>query len=63
MMYYKLKVNKRKDIEIVGVASEVDFNDNKFIYATADELKLIDPKHLIIKDGTNINLDTSFLEK
>lgn len=47
-MFYKLKVTKKKRIEIVDVVEEKDVNDNEYIYATADELKLINPK--IIND-------------
>lgn len=43
-MFYKLKVTKKKRIEIVDVAEEKDTNDNEYIYATADELKLLNPK-------------------
>lgn len=47
-MFYKLKVTKKKRIEIVDVVEEKDTNDNEYIYATEDELKLINPK--IIND-------------
>lgn len=47
-MFYKLKVTKKKRIEIIDVVEEKDVNDNEYIYATADELKLINPK--IIND-------------
>ena len=43
-MFYKLKVTKKKRIEIVDVVEEKDTNDNEYIYATEDELKLINPK-------------------
>lgn len=43
-MFYKLKVTKKKRIEIVDVVEEKDTNDNEYIYATADELKLLNPK-------------------
>lgn len=43
-MFYKLKVTKKKRIEIVDVVEEKDINDNEYIYATADELKLLNPK-------------------
>lgn len=47
-MFYKLKVTKKKRIEIVDIVEEQDTNDNEYIYATEDELKLINPK--IIND-------------
>lgn len=47
-MFYKLKVTKKKRIEIIDVVEEKDTNDNEYIYATEDELKLINPK--IIND-------------
>lgn len=47
-MFYKLKVTKKKRIEIVDVVEEKDVNDSEYIYATEDELKLINPK--IIND-------------
>lgn len=47
-MFYKLKVTKKKRIEIVDIVEEKDVDDNEYIYATADELKLINPK--IIND-------------
>lgn len=47
-MFYKLKVTKKKRIEIVDIVEEKDINDNEYIYATEDELKLINPK--IIND-------------
>ena len=47
-MFYKLKVTKKKRIEIVDIVEEKDTNDNEYIYATEDELKLINPK--IIND-------------
>lgn len=43
-MFYKLKVTKNKRIEIVDVVEEKDNNDNEYIYATEDELKLLNPK-------------------
>ena len=43
-MFYKLKVTNKKRIEIV----EKDVNDNEYIYATRDELRLLNPK--IIND-------------
>ena len=43
-MFYKLKVTKKKRIEIVDVVEEKDTNDNEYIYATEDELKLLNPK-------------------
>ena len=43
-MFYKLKVTKKKRIEIIDVVEEKDTNDNEYIYATEDELKLLNPK-------------------
>lgn len=57
-MFYKLKVTKKKVI-IVDVVEEKDINDNEFIYATKEELNLINPK--VINDYalgiSNIVLD------
>lgn len=39
MMFYKLKVTKKKKIEIVDIVEEKDIDDNEYIYATKDELK------------------------
>lgn len=47
-MFYKLKVTKKQRVEIVDIVEEKDVNDNEYIYATEDELKLINPK--IIND-------------
>ena len=47
-MFYKLKVTKKKKIEIIDIVEEKDDEDNEFIYATKDELRLINPK--IIND-------------
>lgn len=42
-MFYKLKVT-RKSIKIVDTVEEVPENDNGFIYATEDEIKLLNPE-------------------
>ena len=47
-MFYKLKVTNKKRIEIVDIVEEKDANDNEYIYATRDELRLLNPK--IIND-------------
>lgn len=43
-MFYKLKVTRTKRIEIVDVVEDKDDNDDEYIYATADELQLLNPK-------------------
>ena len=43
-MFYKLKVTKKKRIEIVDVVEEKNDNDDEYISATADELQLLNPK-------------------
>lgn len=58
-MFYKLKVTKKKRIEIVDVAEEKDTNDNEYIYATADELKLLNPK---IVDDYALGIDNVVIE-
>ncbi len=58
-MFYKLKVTKKKRIEIVDVVEEKDTNDNEYIYATEDELKLINPK---IIDDYALGIDNVVIE-
>ena len=58
-MFYKLKVTKKKRIEIVDVVEEKDTNDNEYIYATEDELKLINPK---IVDDYALGIDNVVIE-
>lgn len=48
-MYYKLKVDKDK-IEIVDYVEDKKDNDNEFLYATEDEIRLLNPK-AISSDG------------
>ena len=58
-MFYKLKVTKKKRIEIIDVVEEKDDNDDEYIYATADELKLLNPK---IVDDYALGIDNVVIE-
>lgn len=58
-MFYKLKVTKKKRIEIVDVVEEKDDNDDEYIYATADEIKLLNPK---IVDDYALGIDNVVIE-
>ena len=58
-MFYKLKVTKKKRIEIVDVVEEKNDNDDEYIYATADELKLLNPK---IVDDYALGIDNVVIE-
>ena len=58
-MFYKLKVTKKKRIEIVDVVEEKDIDDNEYIYATADEIKLLNPK---IIDDYALGIDNVVIE-
>lgn len=58
-MFYKLKVTKKKRIEIVDVVEEKNDNDEEYIYATADELKLLNPK---IVDDYALGIDNVVIE-
>lgn len=42
-MFYKLKITNKKVI-IVDVVEEKDTDNNEFIYATKEELNMINPK-------------------
>lgn len=42
-MFYKLKITNKKII-IVDVVEEKDTDNNEFIYATKEELNMINPK-------------------
>ena len=58
-MFYKLKVTKKKRIEIIDVVEEKDDNDDEYIYATADEIKLLNPK---IVDDYALGIDNVVIE-
>ena len=58
-MFYKLKVTKKKRIEIIDVVEEKNDNDEEYIYATADELKLLNPK---IVDDYALGIDNVVIE-
>ena len=58
-MFYKLKVTKKKRIEIVDVVEEKDDNNDEYIYATADEIKLLNPK---IVDDYALGIDNVVIE-
>ena len=58
-MFYKLKVTKKKRIEIVDVVEEKNDNDDEYIYATADEIKLLNPK---IVDDYALGIDNVVIE-
>lgn len=58
-MFYKLKVTKKKRIEIVDVVEEKNDNDDEYIYATADELQLLNPK---IVDDYALGIDNVVIE-
>ena len=58
-MFYKLKVTKKKRIEIIDVVEEKDNNDDEYIYATADEIKLLNPK---IVDDYALGIDNVVIE-
>lgn len=58
-MFYKLKVTKKKRIEIIDVVEEKNDNDDEYIYATADELKLLNPK---IVDDYALGIDNVVIE-
>ena len=58
-MFYKLKVTKKKRIEIVDIVEDKNDNDDEYIYATADELKLLNPK---IVDDYALGIDNVVIE-
>lgn len=49
-MYYKLKILKNNTVKVVDIVEDKISDDLNYLYATEEELKLINPKILDMSD-------------